>query len=385
MYEDARMIMPMKIWHLPEDKEQDFKTYADSGDYFAELKVDGALYIYEKTKDNAYLFSRTVSAKDGYLVEKGENVPHIMKQMNFWLPNNSIVLGEIYYPGKTSKDVVSIMGCLADKAIKRQEEEYGPIWYFIYDILQYDGIDLTKAKAELRYKILKNLYKNAIHEYPLTHIQLIPAVYEDISFFAEEMIHKGEEGVVLKKKNAPYSPDKRPAWDTIKYKKAGDEDVICIGFCEPTKYYDGKLDLHYNFGGADAEQWPYWVIEEMELATGKILSEEKLSIGDKKVIRGINFRTVPVTKGYYNNWNTAIEIGAFLEEDKIIKIGTVSSGLTDEIKEDMSKNPSKYLGKVVKVGYMEKDVKEKTLRHPHLIEFRDDKQSNECLISEIFR
>ena len=54
MYEDARMIMPMKIWHLPEDKEQDFKTYADSGDYFAELKVDGALYIYEKTKDNAF-------------------------------------------------------------------------------------------------------------------------------------------------------------------------------------------------------------------------------------------------------------------------------------------------------------------------------------------
>lgn len=384
MYEDARMILPMKIWHLPDDKEQDFKKYADSGDYFAQLKVDGALYIYEKTVENHYLFSRTISAKDGYLVEKGANVPHIMEQMSSWLPNNSIILGEIYYPGKTSKDIVSIMGCLPDKAIKRQNEEYGLVWYYIYDILQYDGIDLTKAKAELRYKILEKLFEKALEKYPLENIKLIPSVYTDIFNFSEEMLHRGEEGVVLKKKKAPYSPDKRPAWDTIKRKKNGDEDVIAIDFIPATKYYDGKLILLNNYGGKDADEWPYWVVEEMELSTGKILTEIKVPIGEKKVVKGINWRTVPVTKGYYKNWYSSIEIGALSDDGEIIKIGTVSSGIDDRTKEQISADKEKFINKTIKVGYMEKDNKEKTLRHPIFIEFRDDKNANECKISDIF-
>ena len=157
-----------------------------------------------------------------------------------------------------------------------------------------------------------------------------------------------------------------------------------MGFCDATKYYDGKLDLLPNYGGADAADWPYWVNEEMDLSTGLILSERKVKTTEHMTIRGINFRTVPVTKGYYYNWKTSIEIGAYDENNNLVKIGTVSSGLDDATKEAISENPKLYLNKVIQVGYMEKDFNEKTLRHPTFESWRFDKNANESTLKEIF-
>ena len=50
------------------------------------------------------------------IAEKSENVPHIMEIMDR-VPVGTIIIGEIYYPGKRSKDVTPIMGSLPDKAL----------------------------------------------------------------------------------------------------------------------------------------------------------------------------------------------------------------------------------------------------------------------------
>ena len=65
-------------------------------------------------------------------------------------------------------------------------------------------------------------------------------------------------------------------------------------------------------------------------------------------------------------------------------IGTIASGLTDTMREDMTVNPEKYLYKVCEIQCMMKDNKEQTLRHGFFIKLRDDKNNKECKLKDIF-
>lgn len=186
---------------------------------------------------------------------------------------------------------------------------------------------------------------------------------EDIQEATAEALQNGEEGMVLKKKSYPYAPDKRPAWSTIKIKKMDYVDVICMGFCDATKKYTGK----------ETPIWKYW-------ETPEGLKEGEYFLWSCKYPGYY----IPITKGYYYGWKTAVRIGAFDKNGKLIEIGTVASGLTDELREDFSKNPEKYLNRVVSIQCMEKNSKDHTLRHGFFKGFRDDKNLEDCTLDTIF-
>ena len=373
MYPEALIIEPMKINKIPEGKEYMFPSICASGDYFAQLKKDGYWYMFEKTEHYSYLFSRTTSAVSGTLAEKSANVPHIMEIMNH-LPENTIIIGEIYYPGKSSKDVTPIMGSFPEKAIERQNGSYGFLHYYVHDIIRFKNKDLTKYGASIRYNLLKEIYNRYLLNYSSINgeiiIELAERVDDNIQEFVADALNRGEEGAVLKKKTAPYTPGKRPAWDTIKIKKTDTCDAICLGFCKPTKYYDGKLDVGPNYTGADIN--------------GVIIHEECVPVGDYNVIKSPAFSTHPVTKAYYYGWVNSMRVGAYDDDGNIVEIGTISSGMTEEFQYNASKNPDKYIGKVVKLAGMEKNHKDKTLRHFCFKGFHEDKDKKDCKISEIF-
>lgn len=390
MYPEALIIEPMKINHIPKGKESIFPSLCESGEYFAQLKKDGYWYMFEKTENYAYLFSRNESVETGVLAEKSANVPHIMDALRH-LPAGTILIGEIYYPGKRSKDVTPIMGSLPEKAIERQDGEYGYLHYYIHDMIYYKGKDLTSYGASVRYNLLKRVFDlfllgsysiNDIH-----FLELAERVDTNIQEFVAEALEKGEEGAVLKKKTAPYTPGKRPAWDTIKIKKTDTCDAVCMGFSDPTKYYNGKLDLSPNYQGKDAESWPYWVIERWvypENGMPSIIEETKVNIGVKECVRGPAWKTVPVTKAYYHGWKTSMDVGAYDDNGTLVKIGSVSSGLNEDIQRIAGSNPELYIGEVVELAGMEKNHEDKTLRHFYFKSFRDDKNPKDCKISEIF-
>lgn len=382
MYPEAKMIEAMKIWKLPSGKEGMFSELCASGEYFAEEKIDGYFYEYEKTDNYAYLFSRNTSVTTGLLSEKSANVPHIMDALSY-MPPNTILIGEIYIPGGTSKTVTTIMGCLPELAIKRQENNLAH--YYIHDIIYYDGVRLVETSAEKRYRILRAVWdRHNLDHYPF--LRLAEAFDTNIEERLYQILQSGGEGVVLRKKDLPYYPGKRPAWSTIKMKKMDTIDLVCVGFCDATMEYSGKLDLGENYSGTEADQWPYWCIFQTHTfgndATFSLY--DKVPIGEQKVIRGINFVTRPVTKGYYYGWKTSMRVGAYDDNGKLIEVGTVSSGLTDKDKERMATNPEEYLGKVFHFICMEKDDKEHTLRHGSLVDIRPDKDAKDCIISEIF-
>lgn len=391
MYPEALIIEPMKINKIPEGKEHMFPSLCESGEYFAQLKKDGYWYMFEKTDNHAYLFSRNKSVETGVLTEKSGNVPHIMDALAH-LPAGTIIIGEIYYPGKRSKDVTPIMGSLPEKAVERQQGEYGYLHYYIHDMIYYKGKDLTSYGASIRYDLLKSVYAlNLFNSYTINgeqFIELAERVDENIQEFIAEALENGEEGAVLKKKTAPYTPGKRPAWDTIKIKKTDTCDAVCMGFSAPTKYYNGKLDVRPNYTGKDSESWPYWVIEEHpwnnKVDLDFIVTERKVPIGKQECVRSPMFTTMPVTKAYYYGWKTSMEVGAYDENGNIVSIGSVSSGLTEKIQEIAGCNPEIFIGHVVKLAGMEKDRKAQTLRHFYFKGFHEDKNPEDCKLNEIF-
>lgn len=379
LYPEAIMLPAMKIWSLPKNKKDNLKEYCDSGEYFAEIKKDGYFYQFNRTPNYNYLFSRNKGV-NGLLSEKIDNVPHIKEALSR-LPANTIILGEIYYPGGTSKNVTTIMGCLPQTAIKRQEEQ-GLIHYYIHDIIMYDGIDLMNTGALNRFKILSKIYE--IYDLlDFNYIELATAVYENIYEAIEDALKNGEEGMVLKRKDALYIPDKRPAWSSIKAKMEDTVDAVCMGFCDATMEYTGKELVEEDGSKKPLYEvlWPYWAILQ-KTEFGEVVYKKTNKC---EVIRGINFRTIPVTKPFYYDWKTSMRIGAYQENGELKEIGTISSGLTDELRIGFRDNPENFIGKVVEVQCMSKDTQEQTLRHGFLLQFRDDKNVGDCRLKDIFK
>ena len=382
MYPEALIIEPMKINKIPDGKEHMFPSLCESGEYFAQLKKDGYWYMFEKTENHSYLFSRNKSVDTGVLTEKGANVPHIIEVLSR-LPAGTVLIGEIYYPGKRSKDVTPIMGSLPEKAIERQDGEYGYLHYYIHDMIYYKGKDLTSYGASIRYNLLKQVYDlYALGDYAIGDVnnrflELAERVDENIQEFVADALAKGEEGVVLKKKTAPYAPGKRPAWDTIKIKKTDTCDAICIGFCAPTVEYTGK----------EIETWPYWVCrrgEKLEDGTDFFAWTRMPPDSYYELSKQAPEVWQAVTKAYYYGWITSMKVGAYDDAGNIVEIGTVSSGLTEELEADAAQRPWAYLNKVVKLAGMEKDREAKTLRHFYFKGFHEDKNPEDCRLNEIF-
>lgn len=354
---NPRTVQPMLINKIPAGKEYMLAEICNNGEYFGEIKIDGCFYEYEKDKDgDTYLFSRSVSKKTGTLAEKGANVPHIMEAMNAF-PPDTVVIGEVYYPGKSSKDTVTIMGCLPEKAVERQKDN--PIHYYIYDIIYYDGYDLTSVGAEMRYDILTKLYDlYNLQQYPF--IRLAQKVTENLQDAINTALANGEEGMVLKRKEGKYYAGKRPAWETIKVKKVDHMDAIISSIEWGNRESTTK----------EPETWPYWGrADSHEIAETRKYGEEGW---------------IPVTKWAYMGYKTTLIISAFDDNGQLQEIGRIKSGLSDDQIIEMNHTPEKWIGQVAEFQVMELDRKEHTLRHGFFRGFRADKNASECTIKNIF-
>ena len=265
-------------------------------------------------------------------------------------------------------------------------------------------MNLIQVGAYNRYKILEAVVRKfKLLDSPF--IKLASIVENNIQEAVAEALQNGEEGMVLKKRTAPYSPGKRPVWDTIKIKKTDTCDAIYMGSCEPTKYYNGKLNIGPNYviykddGTVDltltaerenaATGWPYWIIEEYGEPDGEgkprpQIGEARINIGDHVIVPDGNHQTMPVTKAYYYGWPTAIRIGAYNDKNELVEIGTISSGLSEKLQQELKEYPFKYMNKVVELAGMEKNKEDHTLRHFFFKRFRDDKDPKDCTIDSIF-
>ena len=357
---DFHSLEAQKYWSFPKSYKGDPKVEAQnmifSGDYVGSRKMDGAFYKFIKNDDGSMeLIGRSKSVSGDYL-NKIDWVPQFHSFFNS-LPNGTCLLGEVYFPNKEgSSNVTTIIGCLKDKAIARQEKG-DKLHYYVFDVLAYNGISLYQKNIEYRIKYLIDCVR--LHRYEYVEI----ADYlegRELWDYLQEILSIGGEGIVITKKGTCYQPGKRPARQTLKVKKELQETIDCFftgHATAPTKEYTGK----------EIETWQYWLNER---------TDEKLN-GEyyKEYFNGAPL--IPITKPYFNGWAGSLEIGV-IKNDKVVPIGYLS-GLSDEIKA----NYKDYKGKVIEVGAMEV-LETGGLRHAKMLNFRPDLTIKECTWEKIF-
>lgn len=357
-----------KYWDFPssyskEKKESEIRTRIAGDDYIASLKKDGH---YNKTvisNGRIAMQSRTISKVTGEFSDKSLHLPYLVSTLKT-IPQETILIGELYQHGKTSSDMTSILQCLPEKSIQRQEGEYGRVYYYIHDCWVFNGENLMDKPYSIRIQYVQKIYDNYLKSnkyFEIANYAKTPKEITDLLSFARE---NNEEGIVLVKKDATVSPGKRVAWKTIKVKKELEKEVDCFltgNYKTPTRLYTGK----------ELENWIYWEdLKNNKLISGKMFEDY------------VNGKTIePVTKPYYFGWAGSLELG-ILQNGEVQEFGYIS-GINDEIKQEIVENPDKYKMRPCKVTAME-FTEDKKLRHPRFVEFRDDLNIEDCTWEKIF-
>lgn len=313
------------------------------------IKKDGYWSQLVKDENEVHLYSRTVSKKTGYYSDNIDKVPHIKDWAMNELPNGTCIIGEVYYPNGTSKNVTSVLGALPEKAIERQKGEYGKIHFYMHDILAYNGEDYVMNNMTYDYRY-SNLCEHIDIATPLIPELEVARYYDnaylDLNKVTIDKLAAGEEGMVFRVENGLYAPGKRQPKVMFKIKQAqNDIDFVITEVLPPEYLYTGK----------ESETWGY---KDKE---GNL-----------------------ITKAAYYGWAGALRLGAYDNAGNLVSVGRVSSGLTDNLKADLAANPDKYIGTVVEVNCMSLDKGNKTMRHCYLSRLRADKPAQDCKLEEIF-
>jgi len=341
------MIEICKMMKYDNGTPEKIKAALASEDYVLTKKIDGAsYYLCKDEKGEAHLYKDSISKKDGKIIDKIDNVPHIEAMIKNDFPNNTVMVGEITYnyqwigtsfekqEKSKSSYVNSIMLALPEKAVQRQikTEDCG---VYIFDILEFDGEDLRDKDFEDRYNVYSNFCKQREIDYAKIY-------RENKQELLTKWLADGEEGGVLKllrskgRTKATYgwrpidARAYRPANTTMKVKQVNTIDVIISAINMPEKEYEGDDPENYKYRDEN----------------------------DNPVNRLWYF-------GYANGFDIVDVNGSY--------IGRVASGLDDFLREDMAANPDNYIGRVVEISMMELN-ENGVPRHPVFKCFRDDKE-----------
>lgn len=367
--EAQKYFAPPSTWS-DEKKRENARMKIYSGEWYGAEKKDGYFAKLIKDEDgNIILYSRSRGV-NGKFADKHEWVPHLNSFFDA-LPNGTCLLGELYLPSQPgSRNITTIMGCLVDKAIARQEKGE-KLHFYAFDCLAWDGSSYMKNSAKIRFSLLRSL-DGINNEY------ISRATYYaggDLNMLLQEILARGDEGVVITHKDGLYEPGKRPSKTTLKIKKELKQTIDCFFTgrgSAPTKEYTGK----------EIETWTYWLHQ----MTGEKINAEMY----KEYKAGCPI--IPITKGYYHGWCGSMEIGVLKKKAgsrvlindvwydgyTIYPIGWLS-GLPDEMKA----NPKKYAHKPIEVTAMEWDIINHTLRHGKMVGWRKDLTIADCTFEKI--
>lgn len=337
--------------------------------FVAQEKLDGHRAIMLCHSGKNYFYSRRNSKITGEKEDNTAKLPFLSNiNINKFLGSDEdfIFDGELTlkYEKSDSSKVQHILGSTPERAVELWQDGY-ELFYNIFDVIKWDGYDVTRFPLLERAMLLNTLYVK-LENFPAPlNIRVEPfnvelsfwTLYGDSYFknpifkkvstynnLYSEVVDNGGEGIVLKDAYSSYEFKRSNYW--LKFKEHKTADLVVMGFEEPDKYYTGKFSLVEL-----AERgWKYWE------------------------------NGVPVTKTYYNHWVAGIKLGAF--KDGELKYVCTVKGFDDKTQE-MIKNTDLY-NVPVEITYQNViNQKTKSLRHPRFNCFRFDKDSKDCLWDSI--
>ena len=183
-------------------------------DWLYEIKFDGVRALALKDGKSLSLISR--SGKD-----LGQKYPSVLQDLKDLKPKQLVLDGEVVAVDEQGRSAFQLLQSYQTAAAKP------PLFYYVFDILQLDGRDLTALPLRQRKEILQDL----IGDRSAT-LRFSDSIQADSARLMKEMQARGLEGLVAKKRESPYEPGRRSgAW--VKFKWTNEQEFVIGGFTRP--------------------------------------------------------------------------------------------------------------------------------------------------------
>lgn len=376
---------PMLAAQLKNCKWKD-DIYNKDNEVIAETKIDGnrSLWCLFNKNEGIQIFSRNLSVQDYlplcYTDKVVLNNVDISKLTHTFVvdgeiviskvPDDSILEGFGLEPGTTQLNLTSAL-LASDKQETLDFQKHYPLKLMIFDIVVFDGEDLTDKPLSERLKYRDIVYKEMLEagfciEKPKNNRDLNLTV-ED---FHKKMLIDGEEGSIVKTLNGLYDMSgsrSHNAWIKLK-RSVGDSVASSLG-----DTIDGFITGFHNIAGTDNNSWRVSTVE-----FSVYLTDNKLNIDDLDIELDLS----------------NITLDQEVTDSREIKVIANVSGLTEDdarlLSEPDPDNPGfcrlkkEAYGVVAELNGQDISPRSLTLTHPRIIRWRDDKPMNQCEVSKEF-
>src|SRR5213083_2827973 len=178
-----RFIEPMKAKLVEKPPATD--------DWVYELKFDGIRLIAIKADKRVSLLSRNENELSGRfpaIVEAIKNLP----------TREFVIDGEVVALDDEGRSSFQLLQAL------EMERRKNPVYFYAFDLLQFDGKSLIPLPLEARKNVLEKLCASAGDP-----IRYSGAIGTDAKRLLEEVQRRGLEGIIGKQRNSVYEPDRR--------------------------------------------------------------------------------------------------------------------------------------------------------------------------------
>jgi len=213
--------------------EDHFEQLISNPNYVAQEKLDGLRGVIHICKEGLRIFSRSAGVDDPTRpLEKTSSLPHLASMQ---LPQlvGTILDAEILAPGI---DVASMSGAIHSKHASTTN---GLVKAFVFDVLRYNGEDISSRTLHQRIGVLETLKKH-IHS---PDIIFLPWAFtaNDKRKLYDDVLKQGGEGIMLKRLDATYLQGGRPANNWFKAKKSATFDCVIMGFTKGKGKYNSHI------------------------------------------------------------------------------------------------------------------------------------------------
>jgi bifunctional non-homologous end joining protein LigD len=201
-----------------------------TGDWLYELKFDGIRLIAIKNGQKVSILSRNQNEQSGRFQEVVEAIGT--------LPVRECVIdGEVVALDEEGRSSFQLLQGL------EMEGRKNPVYFYAFDLLQFDGKSLLNLPLEARKSVLERICGDAGD--PIRYSGPIGA---DARPLLKEVKRRGLEGIIGKLRNSVYEPGRRSgAW--IKLKCVDEQEFVIGGYTPPQgarKHFGAVLVGYYD-------------------------------------------------------------------------------------------------------------------------------------------
>ena len=183
-----------------------------------ERKLDGERCLAFKKRKNVKLKSRNKKSLN-------KNYPEIESALEDIPANDFILDGEIVAFSGNLTDFSRLQDRMHVSSKKEARKTHIKVYYYVFDILYYDGYDLRKLPLRTRKKILKKVvgFKNPL--------RFVKHRNKEGKRFYKNACSNGWEGLIAKDAQSRYKGTRSKKW--LKFKCVNQQELVIVGFTNP--------------------------------------------------------------------------------------------------------------------------------------------------------